>query len=79
MVEAEIPTKASVHLDCFMQHCFRQLAFLSVTFGLLVHGERVMIEFLMTANLAPDFYVVRHITMENAGSTARNIIIELLN
>jgi len=30
-VEAEIPTKASVHLDCFIQDCFRHLASLSVS------------------------------------------------
>jgi hypothetical protein len=29
IVEAEIPTKVSVHFDCFIQDCFKHLALLS--------------------------------------------------
>jgi hypothetical protein len=73
-VEAEIPTKASVHLDCFIQDCFKHLALLSVSILIIcTWGERV-IGFLITKNLAPDVYEVRRIRTEDAGGTARIII-----
>jgi hypothetical protein len=39
MVEAEIPTKASVHLDCFVRDCFRHLALLTVSMWIICTWE----------------------------------------